>query len=864
MLTPVRRQYLKIRQRYPEAVILFRLGDFYESFDEDAEIVSKELEITLTSREMGKGQRYPMAGIPYHALDSYLGKLINRGYKVAICEQLSKPGSKPGIVDRDVVRVVTPGTVVEPSLLQGNNNNYLVSIFVEGNTGGISYVDITTGDFYTSQMLTDRLFLEVERLQPAELLLSQKIEGIEKKATATLTRLEEYQFDLEESHNILLNHFKVATLEGFGCENLSLSIRTAGAIISYLIKTQASAIGNINSLTTYFTDNYMTMDAQTWRNLEIFQSSSIATRESSLISILDITKTSMGGRLLRKWLSQPLISPQEINVRLNKVEFFKSNSMARQKTISILNRVSDIERFINRINSIVATPKEVVALKHSLQLLPALIESLTDSSGIMNTITSSMSTCPDVVNLIESSIIENPPAALDSGGLIKEGFTQELDDLKKSSSHARLYLANLEKVERERTGIKSLKVGYNRVFGYYIEVTKAHIEYVPKEYIRKQTLSNAERYYTTELKEYESIILNAQEKIVELEAEIFRQVCHQIAQYYRDIIQTARAIAEVDVYSALAELAHRYNYTRPIINQEDRISVKKGRHPVVERFVQDEPFIPNDTYLSNQDNQIIILTGPNMSGKSTYLRQVALIVLLAQVGSFVPAESANIGVVDRIFTRIGAQDDLATGRSTFMVEMIETANILNNATKRSLIVLDEIGRGTSTYDGLSIARAVVEYIHNHPRISAKTLFATHYHELTDLAKYFPRVKNYNFAVTEEGDKVIFLRRIVPGGADKSYGIHVAQIAGIPKTVINRAREVLKELESIRGTEKEKRVASKDEKQMKHEQFQQLSLFNDRESKKLLEEITKLDINVLTPIEAITRLYEIQKKIRELY
>jgi DNA mismatch repair protein MutS len=852
-MTPVRSQYLKIKRSYPQAIVFFRLGDFYETFDEDARLVSKELEITLTSREMGKGQRYPMAGIPHHALDNYLSKLINKGYKVAICEQMSEPKPGRGIVEREVVRVVTPGTVTEPNLLETRANNYLASVVAEGAQMGIAYIDITTSEFASTQLPAEKAQLELERLRPSELLLPRSSQP-SPSLSFPVTPLDDRWFELDTAQQTLLNTFGTSTLEGYGCAHLPLAIRAAGSIIHYLEQTQKGALGQINSLSTYSTESFMTLDAQTRRNLELFQSSRLGLTAGSLLSVIDLTKTPMGGRLLKKWLGQPLLDIKQLERRQQTVACFMSPQ--RAEVINLLSKLGDVERLINRVRAGIATPRELVSLRRSLEHLPQL-KAILSADAALDWLSSELKPCEDVVTLISQAIVDDPPPVVAEGNVIKSGFSSELDELRSASTNARRYLADLERTERDRTGIKSLKVGYNRVFGYYIEVTSPHLSRVPQDYIRKQTLANGERYFTPQLKEYESLILNAETRIADLESSIFRQVCRQVGDCGERILGIASALAQIDVLSAFAELAVRHGYVCPKLTADDSITIVNGRHPVVERALVDERFVPNDTYLSNQDAQLIILTGPNMSGKSTYLRQVALIVLLAQIGSFVPADSATIGLVDRIFTRVGLQDDLVTGQSTFMIEMVETANILNNATSKSLIILDEIGRGTSTYDGLSIAQSVAEYIHNHPRLGAKTLFATHYHELVELANFLPRVRNYNIAVSEEGGKVVFLRKIVPGGADKSYGIHVAQLAGLPKAVVHRAEEVLSELESNGDVKAVPGVQPRSRQKAPREQ---LPLFGQKSP--ITDEILKLDISSMTPLEAITKLYELQRKAKE--
>ena len=865
-MTPVRRQYLRIKQRYPDAIVLFRLGDFYETFDEDAHLASRELEITLTTKVMGKNLKVPLAGVPAHSLESYLARLIKKGYKVAICEQLTDPATSKGLVERDVVRVVTPGTVLEPSLLDQKANNYLVAVVVEGEEAGLSYVDITTGEFATTQMPSGDLVLELNRLSPAELLTPDtQDEGAYGSMSSpdgddgpVTTALRLSAFEHENARQSLLNHFGVTTLEFFGCANLPLAVRAAGAIIEYLAQTQRGSLRELDSLSTYSTGSFMTLDYQTRRNLELFQGGRWGNGGLSLFSTIDLTRTPMGGRLLRRWLGQPLLDIGELTRRQDAVSFFHSNLMRRENTRDLLSRITDLERVLNRIRTGVALPRELLGLKASLEAaarLPDLFDE--DDAQTISWLRSKIRPCDDVVSLIEAALSPDPAGGPGEGNVIREGFSPELDELRLASGDARKYIAGLERKERESTGIRTLKVGYNKVFGYYIEVSNPNLPQVPTEYIRRQTLVGGERFITPELKEYESLILNARDRIEELEQALYRHVCSQIGERAQAIGSLAEGIARIDVFAALAEVSSGYGYVRPHLTDGDGMEIKGGRHPVVERVIPPGTFVPNDTYLSTNDAQLVVLTGPNMAGKSTYIRQVALIVLMAQIGSFVPAESATIGLVDRIFTRVGLQDDLATGQSTFMIEMVETAAILNQATSRSLVILDEIGRGTSTYDGLSIARSVVEYIHNNPRLGCKTLFATHYHELTQLANTAPRVRNYTVAVSEEGGDVVFLHRIVPGGADKSYGIHVAQLAGLPKTVINRAWEVLKDLEGDGALRKGRPRAAR----AKGEGAATLpmALFND--SSQIMEELLRVDVSNLTPLEAINVLYGLQEKAK---
>ncbi len=712
--TPLRRQYLRLKRQYPDAILLFRLGDFYETFDEDARKVAPVLEIALTSREMGKGQRVPLAGIPYHALDHYLGRLVRAGYKVAICEQLSDAAIPQGLMEREVVRVVTPGTLVEPSLLEQKANNYLAAVLVEGDAAGLAYTDITTGEFATAHLSLDELPLELERLAPVEVLAIQGDQPpLDASLKATLTPFAD-GFDPELAPQSLLDHFGAASLEPYGCDRLPLAARAAGAIVRYLSETRKEALGLLRGLNTYSTATYMPLDPQTRRNLELFQGGRWGGASHLLLTVLDTTRTPMGGRLLRQWLGQPLRELEPLLRRQEAVACFHQDTLGRQRIRSLLQSVADVERLGSRIASESAAPREIVALRRSLEVVPGLLQELTAVPGVKGVgwLIQGLRPCPEVVGLIAQALADDPGAAPGDGTVIRPGFSQELDEFRLAATDAREYLASLERRERERTGIRSLKVGYNRVFGYYLEVSNTHLSQVPPEYLRRQTLVGGERFITPELKEYEARVLHARERLGELEQALYRQVCRQIGEAAPRIAATAATIAQLDVLSALAEVAVRNGYVRPELNLGETISILEGRHPVVERALPPGSFVPNDTHLSNHDAQLIVLTGPNMSGKSTYLRQVALIVLMAQIGSYVPAREATIGLVDRIFTRVGLQDDLATGQSTFMVEMVETATILHHATPRSLVILDEIGRGTSTYDGLAIARAVAEYLHN--------------------------------------------------------------------------------------------------------------------------------------------------------
>lgn len=848
-VTPIRQQYLEIKRQYPHAILFFRLGDFYETFDQDAEITSRELDIVLTSRNVAKGSRVPMAGIPYHAVENYLARLIEKGYHVAICEQVGDQPTR-GLFPREVVRVVTPGTVIEPTLLKGDRNNYLAGIVIQDNRAGIAYVDITTGEFFATE-LTDEsdtenaLRAELNRLQPAEIILPEALE-LNHILPGHVTRWQTWRFESGRCQETLLRHFGVASLDGFGLRGKSLAIRAAGAILQYLQETQPSALRLLKQIATYTLGDFMVLDAATRRNLELTETLRSGGTEGSLLSVLDHTVTPMGKRLIRQWVSKPLLDVAAIQRRQDCIAELLEDGILRSELRASLRPLVDLERLTNRIVSGHATPRDLVSLRSTLRLLPHIRQQIPDQLKHLSNLLENLHDCPEVLDLLEAAISDDPPATLQNTGIIRRGYSTELDSVIESSAHAREWISRLEEVERERTGIKTLKVGYNKVFGYYIEISRGAAHLAPAEYIRKQTLVNAERFITPEMKEYEALVLNAEERIREIESRLFQQVCQQIAVAAPKLLASAQALAELDTLVSLAEAAAIGEYCRPQLTQDNTLDIRDGRHPVVERTLIGERFVPNDAVFESGET-VRIITGPNMSGKSTFLRQVALIVLMAQIGSFVPARQATIGLVDRIFTRIGAQDEIHAGQSTFMVEMVETANILHHATNRSLLILDEIGRGTSTYDGLSIAWAVVEYIHNHPRLRARTLFATHYHELTQLGELLPGVRNYNVAVSESEGKVVFLHKIVPGGADRSYGIHVAQLAGLPQAVVQRATEILRQLEASAG----KAV------RIDHLAAQQIALFP--ETNPLLDELKKLDINNLSPIEALNKLYEWQRK-----
>jgi DNA mismatch repair protein MutS len=846
--TPIRQQYLDIKRQYPDSILFFRLGDFYETFDQDAEITARELDIVLTSRGVAKGTRIPMAGIPYHAVDNYLARLIEKGYHVAICEQVGDQPAK-GIFPREVVRVVTPGTVVEPGMLSSDRNNYLVGITVQENKAGIAYADITTGEFAVTELqgedIAGLLRAELMRLHPAEILLSEGFD-LANELPGHLTRWPSWRFETSRCADTLMKHLQAGSLDGFGLRGMHLAVRSAGALLQYLQETQPAALKLLNGLSTYSLSDFMTLDAATRRNLELTETIRDGGVEGSLLSVLDHTVTAMGKRLMRQWVSKPLLDLRRIEKRQAGVRCLVENGLLRAELRAALKPLSDLERLINRAISGSATPRDLVAVRSTLAGLPAVHALFPEAEHPLSSSLKRLHLCRTELSLLEASIEDEPPATLANSGVVRAGYSAELDSVIESSRHAREWIANLEKIERERTGIKTLKVGYNKVFGYYIEITRSNAELAPDNYIRKQTLVNAERYITPEMKEYETLVLNAEDRIREIEGRIFKQVCSQLGAASRQILEAARSLAELDVLASLAETAALHSYTCPTVSGDGVLDIHNGRHPVVEQGLTGIRFVPNDATFE-EGELVRIITGPNMSGKSTFLRQVALIVLMAQMGSFVPASAAVIGLVDRIFTRIGAQDEIHAGQSTFMVEMIETANILHHATARSLLILDEIGRGTSTYDGVSIAWAVVEYIHNHPELRARTLFATHYHELTQLAELLPGVRNYNVAVSESDAKVVFLHKIIPGGADRSYGIHVAQLAGIPRPVIQRANEILQQLELSSG----KAV------NINPSTSAQMALFP--ETNPLLDELKKLDINALSPIEALNRLYEWQNK-----
>ncbi|MCJ7512422.1 MAG: DNA mismatch repair protein MutS [Anaerolineales bacterium] len=844
-LSPVRKQYLEIKRQHPEAIVFFRLGDFYETFDQDAELVAAELDIVLTSRNVAKGMRVPMAGIPHHALESYLGRLIEKGHRVAICDQVGDSAVR-GLFPREVVRVVTPGTLVEPGLLPGDANNFLAAVIVEGDRVGVAYTDITTGEFAATQLQTAdplaAIRLEITRLSPAEVLAPASL-TLPAGIPGQVTRLPDWQFELQRTSDVLHDQLRAASLEGFGLGEMPAAARAAGAIVGYLRSTQPASLHLLTSLSTYALDEFMMLDAATRRNLELMETLRTGSVKGSVLGVVDATVTPMGRRRLQSWISRPLLDVQRIEGRLDQVQAFVVDGLLREACRAALAAFPDVERLTNRTASGLAGPRDLVGLRSVLRRLPDVQRVLASHpSGPLAQLEQAIDPCHDLLGLLERALSDEPPATLAHPGVIRHGFSEKLDAIVDASRGAREWISNLESVERQRTGIKSLKVGYNKVFGYYIEVSNANAAAVPPDYIRKQTLVNGERYITPEMKEYETIVLTAEERIRQTESELFDEVCHSIGTESSRLIRTARALGRLDVTAALAETASRHNYVRPEFVLEG-FAILEGRHPVVEQALGPQRFVPNDCAFEPGE-RLRVITGPNMSGKSTYLRQVALIVLMAQIGSFVPARAASVAITDRIFTRIGAQDEIQAGQSTFMVEMVETANILHHATPRSLVILDEIGRGTSTYDGMSIAWAVLEYLHNHPRLRARTLFATHFHELTRLAEMLPGVRNYNIAVSEEAGQVVFLHRILPGGADKSYGIHVAELAGLPRPVINRAQEILAQLEAESAQQAGAESASVTGKQ--------LPLFAEPDP--IREELRGLDVSSMTPLEALNKLF----------
>ena len=875
-LTPMMQQYMQTKKEYPDCILFYRLGDFYEMFFDDALTASKELEITLTGKNCGLKERAPMCGVPYHAVDGYLNRLVSKGYKVAICEQLEDPAAAKGIVKRDVVRIVTPGTNLDTQALDETKNNYIMCIAYASDHYGVSVADVSTGEYMVTEIEnSEKLFDEIYKFMPSELICNEAFymsgmdfELLKEKLGITVYSLDSWYFDDAVCERVLKEHFHAGTIEGLGLTDYDCGVIAAGALMQYLVETQKRDLSHISHLTIYASGKYMLLDSSTRRNLELCETLRDKQKRGSLLWVLDKTKTAMGARLLRSFIEQPLIDKEEISNRLEAVGELKDNAICREELREYLSPVYDLERLISKISYKTANPRDLIAFGTSLSMLPHIKYILsTMKSPLLVEVCEQMDELQDVCDLIDRAIMEEPPIQIKDGGIIKEGYNEEIDRLRAAKTEGKTWLAQLEAKERENTGIKNLKIKYNKVFGYYLEVTNSFKDMVPDYYTRKQTLTNAERYITPELKELEDIILGAEDKLFSLEYNLFSDVREQIAKEVERIQKTAKAVAAIDVFASLALVAERNNYVCPKMNEKGVIDIKNGRHPVVEQMIENDMFIANDTYLDNSKNRISIITGPNMAGKSTYMRQSALIVLMAQIGSFVPASSAKIGIVDRIFTRVGASDDLASGQSTFMVEMTEVANILRNATSNSLLILDEIGRGTSTFDGLSIAWAVVEHIANTRLLGAKTLFATHYHELTELQGKLSGVNNYCIAVKEKGDDIVFLRKIVKGGADKSYGIQVAKLAGVPDSVIERAKEIVEELSANDITSVTKNITpatagtKKKKERLDEVDLTQMSLFDTVKDDDILEELKTIDVGNLTPIEALNKLYELQNKIK---
>lgn len=875
-LTPMMQQYVNIKTKYNDSILFYRLGDFYEMFSDDAIIASKELEITLTGRNSGQGKKIPMCGVPFHSADSYISKLVSKGYKVAICEQVEEASEAKGIVKRDVVRIITPGTITDTKSLDEKNNNYLCAIYEDNKGVGISYVDITTGEFNTTKIVGSKendynlLIDELAKINPSEIICNKYLFN----NTNIINRIKNYfinivtyeyydwAFEYDTANKKIKDHLKVLTLNGYGLENNKLCVSSTGALLEYLSETQKVMLTHLNNINYYSIDNYMVLDYSTRRNLELAETIKDKSKKGSLLWLLDKTCTAMGSRLLKKWVEQPLICSNDIDNRYKTVEYFVNNIHFMDEIKSLLKEVYDLERLIGRISYGNCNGRDLIALKNSLSVLPGFKKYLLDSqTGLLFKYGKELDILNDIYQVIDESIVEDPPVTIKEGNLIKKEYNEELSEILDITFNGKLWIQKLEVSEKERTGIKSLKVGYNKVFGYYIEVTKSNLKLVPDNYIRKQTLSNSERYITPELKEMESKVLGAEERNVKLQYEIFINIRDRIKKEIKRIQGTAQIISQVDCLRSLGQVAFNNNYIMPELNNEGTIEIINGRHPVVEKMLDNELFVPNDTLLDMDKNRVSIITGPNMAGKSTFMRQVALITLMAQIGSFVPAERCNLCIVDRIFTRVGASDDLSQGKSTFMVEMSEVANILNNSTENSLLILDEIGRGTSTYDGLSIAWAVVEYIANKDRIGAKTLFATHYHELTDLEGKVDGINNYNIVVKEDGEDIVFLRKISKGGADKSYGIEVAKLAGVPNEVIYSAKEILNSLQSRNNNESSNEIHKEIAVAESTDNFLQLDMFNLNNN--IIDKLKNIDLMNTTPIEAITILHSLIKEAKNV-
>lgn len=877
--SPMMQHYLKTKEEYKDCILFYRLGDFYEMFFDDALVVSKELELTLTGKDCGQAERAPMCGIPFHAAETYLNRLVANGHKVAICEQVEDPKQAKGIVKREVIRIVTPGTNLNTQALDETKNNYLMSIVYLGEKIGVSIADFSTGDYFVTELSSgSELIDEINKFVPSEIITNEyfsmsgiDLTAVNDKLGITMSTLDSWYFDEDTCIKKLLTHFKVGVLDGLGLKDYTAGTIAAGALLLYLYEMQKGSVDHITSIVPYTTGKYMLIDSSSRRNLELVETMREKQKKGSLLWVLDKTKTAMGARALRSMIEQPLINKEDILKRQAGIEECNNRAIDREEIREYLNPVYDLERIMTKISCKSANPRDLIAFRNSLEMLPHIKKLIgTMESNLFAECFANLDDLADIYSLISSAIVEEPPITIREAGIIKEGFSKEADELRRAKTEGKEWLAQLEAREKEATGIKNLKVKYNKVFGYYLEVTNSFKNLVPADWVRKQTLTNAERYTTDELKKLEDVILGAEDKLCSLEYDLFNEVRDSIAAEVRRIKSTARAIAEIDVYTALSVVAQQYNYVKPAINEKGIIDIKNGRHPVVEKMIRNDMFVANNTYLDNAKNRISIITGPNMAGKSTYMRQTALIVLMAQIGSFVPAQEANIGIVDRIFTRVGASDDLASGQSTFMVEMTEVANILRNATPKSLLILDEIGRGTSTFDGLSIAWAVVEYIANTKVLGAKTLFATHYHELTELEGTLDGVNNYCIAVKENGDDIVFLRKIIKGGADKSYGIQVAKLAGVPDTVIERAKELVADLSDADISLKARDIAQYSKKQEKlvdsykkvdDLEVKQMSLFDTVNNDDIIEDIKALDISNMTPIDALNTLYKLQGRVK---
>lgn len=877
--SPMMQHYLKTKEEYKDCILFYRLGDFYEMFFDDALVVSKELELTLTGKDCGQAERAPMCGIPFHAAETYLNRLVANGHKVAICEQVEDPKQAKGIVKREVIRIVTPGTNLNTQALDETKNNYLMSIVYLGEKIGVSIADFSTGDYFVTELSSgSELIDEINKFVPSEIITNEyfsmsgiDLTAVNDKLGITMSTLDSWYFDEDTCIKKLLTHFKVGVLDGLGLKDYTAGTIAAGALLLYLYEMQKGSVDHITSIVPYTTGKYMLIDSSSRRNLELVETMREKQKKGSLLWVLDKTKTAMGARALRSMIEQPLINKEDILKRQAGIEECNNRAIDREEIREYLNPVYDLERIMTKISCKSANPRDLIAFRNSLEMLPYIKKLIgTMESDLFAECFANLDDLADIYSLISSAIVEEPPITIREAGIIKEGFSKEADELRRAKTEGKEWLAQLEAREKEATGIKNLKVKYNKVFGYYLEVTNSFKNLVPADWVRKQTLTNAERYTTDELKKLEDVILGAEDKLCSLEYDLFNEVRDSIAAEVRRIKSTARAIAEIDVYTALSVVAQQYNYVKPAINEKGIIDIKNGRHPVVEKMIRNDMFVANNTYLDNAKNRISIITGPNMAGKSTYMRQTALIVLMAQIGSFVPAQEANIGIVDRIFTRVGASDDLASGQSTFMVEMTEVANILRNATPKSLLILDEIGRGTSTFDGLSIAWAVVEYIANIKLLGAKTLFATHYHELTELEGTLDGVNNYCIAVKENGDDIVFLRKIIKGGADKSYGIQVAKLAGVPDTVIERAKELVADLSDADISLKARDIAQYSKKQEKlvdsykkvdDLEVKQMSLFDTVNNDDIIEDIKALDISNMTPIDALNTLYKLQGRVK---